>query len=68
MLTAELKVNGILFGVLYIHNQTGEPISEYQAVYHEIGNTIALSASFEHKRADGGLICIEKALHALKGE
>lgn len=67
MLTAELKVNGVLIGVLYIHNLTGEPTSEYEVLYHEISSKEApFSGRFKHQRKDGGIVCVEKALKAVR--
>ena len=71
MLTAELKVNGVLIGVLYIHNLDGEPTSNYEVVYHDIGYigsplTSTFSSTFSHCRADGALRCVENALGSLK--
>lgn len=75
MLTAEIKINGSLIGVLYVHNMgyTGSmsqaELCKYETVYHEIAARglprSAGFAGFKHDRADGARVCIIKALEAL---
>ena len=72
MLTAELKVNGVLIGVLYIHNFgpaniTPSDLYDYEAVYHRIGvETAPQTGQFEHNRSAGAEVCVEKALKSLR--
>lgn len=74
MLIAEMKVNGTLVGVLYIHNtgwvegQRSADLYNYEVVYHRVGSTEAPQVgAFKHSRADGADVCVEKALKSLHG-
>ena len=78
MLTAELKVNGTLIGVLYIHNMgpvgryangTRAPIDlyKYETIYHAIGNgEKPTSGEFQHFRISGATVCVQKTIQSLK--
>ena len=74
MLTAELKVNGVLIGVLQIHN-TSDRVKHptvadmylYTTVYHRLDRAEApQTGAFNHSRADGAAVCVEKALKSLR--
>ena len=74
MLTAEIKINGILIGHLYLHNKT--PVDQihfypkhpnlYYVEYYEIGTNKVQSVEVEHIRNKGALVLIKKAIEALK--
>ncbi len=80
MLTAELKVNGTLIGVLYIHNMgpvgryaNARPapvdLYNYETTYHTIGDYGKPRAGvFQHFRMAGAGVCVEKALKSLKNQ
>ena len=68
MMTAEIKVNGNLIGVLYIHNegllerQKVPYVYKYSAIYYEIGDLKMRAVNFSHNRNDGALVCVSKAI------
>jgi hypothetical protein len=71
MLTAEIKINGILIGHLYIHNEVKEfidpdGIHPYSAEYYEVGSGEIKRALLPHRRSDGALTLIAKVIKALK--
>ena len=65
-------MNGVLIGVLYIHN-TGRvggrnDLYTYEAVYHQVGDMgVPRAGIFKHSRADGAEVCVGKALKSLHG-
>ena len=68
MLTAEIKVNGNLIGILYISNKgvlekrEVPDVWKYEAIYYEIGDIRTWTTNFTHNRKDGALACLAKAM------
>lgn len=78
MLSAEIKINGVLIGHLYLHNRTSmeqlcaypDAPNTYYVEYCEIGSGTPIKTTVidDHIRKDGALILIKKAIEALTKE
>ena len=73
MITAEVKINGALIGVVYAHNTgysgSGNMVCGYDWEITHIGqNKQPSTGKLEHNRSHGWEVLISKILEASKGE
>lgn len=62
MLTAEIKINGVLIGHIYIVNEytNADGDASYRWEYYEPDGGLTKGAGLTHKRSDGAVALIAK--------
>ena len=64
MLTAELKINGLILGTLYMVNtqESDGVFTKYDVEYHRVGSGTVIKTKVAHNYDDGAEVLVATAL------